>query len=81
MSARVFISHRSPDGRPPAEALARALGAVFGAQQVMLGRDDARGLAATPHQRARILACHDVERLRAWLVGALTCESVDQLLG
>ncbi len=52
-----------------------------GRAQSLLDVLDARGLAATPHQRARILACHDVERLRAWLVSALTCESVDQLLG
>lgn len=43
MTARIFISYRSSDGKDKATALARELGAVFGDAQVFLDKDDLRG--------------------------------------
>lgn len=43
MTARIFISYRSSDGKDKATALARDLGAVFGDAQVFLDKDDLRG--------------------------------------
>ncbi len=43
MSARIFISYRTSDGRDKATALARDLGARFGDDQVFLDKDDLRG--------------------------------------
>lgn len=43
MTARIFISYRSSDGKDKATALARDLGAVFGDAAVFLDKDDLRG--------------------------------------
>jgi hypothetical protein len=43
VSARIFISYRSSDGRDKAVALARDLGGVFGDGAVFLDKDDLRG--------------------------------------
>jgi len=43
MTARIFISYRSSDGKDKATALARDLGVVFGDAQVFLDKDDLRG--------------------------------------
>lgn len=40
MAERIFIGYRSADGRDKATALARDLGARFGAEQVFLDKDD-----------------------------------------
>jgi hypothetical protein len=67
-------------GREEGLEQGREEGLEQGRAQALLDVLDARGLSPNTSQRARILACHDLERLRAWLVAALTCESVERLL-
>jgi hypothetical protein len=43
MTARIFISYRTVDGKDKATALARDLGVRFGDEQVFLDKDDLRG--------------------------------------
>ena len=43
MTARIFISYRTSDGKDKATALARDLGMRFGDEQVFLDKDDLRG--------------------------------------
>jgi hypothetical protein len=78
--AQLFISYRSSDGRDKATALARALGALYGDQQVFLDKDDLRAgvrwrdeIASTLKQQPVLLllltpqllaACDDRGQLR-----------------
>jgi hypothetical protein len=78
--AQLFISYRSSDGSDKATALARALGALYGDQQVFLDKDDLRAgvrwrdeIASTLKQQPVLLllltpqllaACDDRGQLR-----------------
>ena len=55
MGARIFISYRTSDGRDKATALARELGARFGADLVFLDKEDLRGGSAWRDEIRRTL--------------------------
>jgi hypothetical protein len=60
MTARIFISYRTSDGKDKATALARDLGARFGDEQVFLDKDDLRGGSAWRDEVQRTLGAKPV---------------------
>ncbi|HEX7438596.1 MAG TPA: toll/interleukin-1 receptor domain-containing protein [Caldimonas sp.] len=60
MSARIFISYRTSDGRDKATALARDLGARFGDDQVFLDKEDLRGGSSWRDEVQRTLGAKPV---------------------
>ena len=60
MTARIFISYRTADGKDKATALARDLGARFGDEQVFLDKDDLRGGSAWRDEVQRTLGAKPV---------------------
>src|SRR3954468_730697 len=60
MTARVFISYRSSDGKDKATALARDLGMRFGDEQVFLDKDDLRGGSSWRDEVQRTLGAKPV---------------------
>lgn len=60
MTARIFISYRTSDGKDKATALARDLGARFGDEQVFLDKDDLRGGSAWRDEVQRMLGAKPV---------------------
>ena len=60
MTARIFISYRTVDGKDKATALARDLGARFGDGQVFLDKDDLRGGSAWRDEVQRTLGAKPV---------------------
>jgi len=60
MTARIFISYRTADGKDKATALARDLGAHFGDEQVFLDKDDLRGGSAWRDEVQRTLGAKPV---------------------
>jgi hypothetical protein len=66
--ARTYFAQGEEKGR--AEGEARALLAVL----------EARGLAVSEAQRARILGCTDVEQLERWVRRAVTVKTTGSLL-
>ena len=60
MTARIFVSYRTVDGKDKATALARDLGARFGDGQVFLDKDDLRGGSAWRDEVQRTLGAKPV---------------------
>jgi hypothetical protein len=68
------------EGRQEGRQEGRKEGEVLGRAASLLLVLEQRGLAVTDAQRARIRECTDAAQLDAWLLGALTATSVDDLL-
>ena len=69
------------DGRQEGRVEGRVEGRLEGEARALLRMLEARGLAVTDAQRARILACDDLGVLDRWVAAVLTAGSVDELLG
>jgi hypothetical protein len=59
----------------------RAEGKIKGMQESLLTLLEARGFAVTARQRARILACKDLEVLRGWIIRTAPITSTGDVLG
>lgn len=62
------------------EAAGRAEGEAAGRAQALLAVLDARDLPVSPAARTTITECADLDRLDAWLLRAMTVDSVEDLL-
>ncbi|MBC8068846.1 MAG: hypothetical protein IAG13_10980 [Deltaproteobacteria bacterium] len=66
-------------GHAEGHAEGQAEGEVRGRGQAVLDVLDARAIAVPDAARAVILGCVDPERLRAWLIAAVTATAIDEL--
>ena len=68
-------------GRIHGRAEGKVEGKAEGKQEALLAFLEARGLAVTARQRARILACSDLDVLGGWITKAVSAASTRELLG
>jgi hypothetical protein len=62
-------------------SLGRAEGRAEGEARAILAVLEARGLSPSTEQRARVLACADLDELERWIRRAATVPSADELFG
>lgn len=75
-----FAKSHEARGIAKGEARGRAEGEARGRAEALLTLLEARGLAVTDEQRARILACTDRASLERWIVAAVSAESTDEAI-
>ncbi|HVH44959.1 MAG TPA: hypothetical protein VM925_21545, partial [Labilithrix sp.] len=70
--------HRNA-GRTEGRAEGRAEGQALGEASALVTFLQSRGIAVSDAQRAKVLACTDLEVLERWIRKAVTVTSVDEL--
>lgn len=60
---------------------AEARGIHVGTAMALIGMLQARGLKVSTKDQARLRTEPDAAKLKAWIARALTCRSVDELIG
>ena len=69
------------EGKAAGKAEGKAEGEASGRANSVIGVLEARGIALTAEDRARILACTDLDILDDWVRRAVTVERAEELLG
>jgi predicted transposase YdaD len=67
------------EGRREGKLEGKAEGKLEGKAEAVLTILQTRGLLPSDAQRERILACHDLDSIKAWIAKAVTTPSVDAL--
>jgi predicted transposase YdaD len=75
--AKKYVAQGEAKGRAEGEAEGRAAGKAEGEANALLHVLAARRLTVSDAQRARILACTDLDTLTRWIERAVTAETTD----